>query len=342
MSVYQDLLKGVSEVSNAGAQAGQATSIWGNIFGLGNARQLSQQNKLNEQAAATNYTWGKKAADDAFARTMSMYEREFQDNLPEAQKKRLLAAGFNPALMYGGMGTTGGANVGNSPIGDSGGAVPGSAPNSAEQQMAHNQSALVASQTRLNNANAGEAEANANRTNQTLPLELQQMVNNIENTELRNEYQRILNEIQDTTKDIQIEQIKEELNKTIAQTKLLGIEGQAAEQKLYEMWDRLDLDRKLYALSEKRYKLDRETFEWQKNFDPYKLEEQIKTELTGIETHSDTTKQGQWIGAAAELAKILVGVGVAMLMRNGNAGVKTTEYLRNGGKITKAITTMSK
>lgn len=97
-------------------------------------RQLKQQQKLNEQAAALNYEYGEKAAQNSFQRSMDMYNREFVDNLPANQRKRLEEAGLSVGLMYGGAGSTGGANVGQMAQGPTGGAQAGNAANAAEQE----------------------------------------------------------------------------------------------------------------------------------------------------------------------------------------------------------------
>lgn len=122
---------------NAGAQvASGAMSLFNKPNSYKNmAKQRYQQNELNEQAAKTNFNWGEKAADSAFARQMQAYERTLIEESPEAMVKRYKAAGLNPALMYEG----GGGQIGSmsaAPQAETGGAQAGQADSPAQMQMA--------------------------------------------------------------------------------------------------------------------------------------------------------------------------------------------------------------
>lgn len=129
-------------------------------------RQLENQMKLNESAAGTNYKYNEMAAEEAFARSMKMYDREFQDNTPEAQRKRLEEAGLNTALMYGGAGSTGGANVGQMAQGGgaSGAAQAGQATRAAEKRqmdiMQQAQAMQIAKLSSEIDVNESQAELN--------------------------------------------------------------------------------------------------------------------------------------------------------------------------------------
>lgn len=120
-----------------GLASGVTGLIGGLISGIGWKKKLNKQveaqQKLNEQAAALNYEYGEKAAENAFARQLQMYERSYEDQSYAAMRKQMEDAGLSVGLMYGGSGNggAGGATSG-APQGETGGAVAGQAPNAAE------------------------------------------------------------------------------------------------------------------------------------------------------------------------------------------------------------------
>lgn len=139
--VGQSMANGITGgLSNgiSGGISGAATAFIGDLIGhIGWKRKLKQQvkaqQKLNEQAAKLNYEYGEKAAENAFARQLQMYERTYEDQSYAAMRKQMEDAGLSVGLMYGGNGSggAGGATTG-APQGETGGAVAGQAPNAAE------------------------------------------------------------------------------------------------------------------------------------------------------------------------------------------------------------------
>lgn len=100
------------------------------------------------------------AAQNAHNRALALYERQFNDNSPENQKKRLEEAGLSTALMYGQTGSTGSAEMGTGQQGGAGGPSAGNAAgNNAALGMAAvgqamTQQKLVQSQEELNKSQA--------------------------------------------------------------------------------------------------------------------------------------------------------------------------------------------
>lgn len=240
--------------AGAGAAAGSAAGPWGTaiggvaggiiglISGDGAKEQLEQQKKLNESAARTNYLLNEKAAENAFGRTNTMYDKMFADNTPEAQLRRLKEAGLSPGLMYGGAGSTGGANVGAMAqgAGSSGAASAGHAANEAERansrvaQMGMAlQLAKVKSEIDVNEATAEGIKTDAEKkrgvdtelgnatikqiTEQTKNITIQR-----QGAILQNEFDSIRNNIAGATTEAQIktieaayEKLEEELTEAV-------------------------------------------------------------------------------------------------------------------------------
>lgn len=228
-----------------GGIVGLGAQLLGGIFGPSQKKkdkmQLEQQGKLGEQAAATNYKWNEKAADNSFGRTMQMYERELADNSPEAQVQRLKNAGLSTGLMYGGAGSTGGANVGGMAQGGaSGGASSGNAPNSAEQSNSRVaqmgmalQLAKLGSEVKLNESQALKNTTEATKTGgvdtELTETNIENITKDIANKEIQNLGMRLQNEmdkiklnVSEKTEDQQIDSVvktwellSEELTKAV-------------------------------------------------------------------------------------------------------------------------------
>lgn len=148
-----------------GAIIGGLTALGGAIWGgVNRNKQLKRQKKLDEQAAGINYKWNEKAAQDAYNRSLDMYEKEKEYNSPKAQRDRLKEAGMSTGLMYGSMGTTGGANVGQMAQGGAGGAAGGAKADSpAEEKMANMQAAGMAIQIAKMEAEMNKTKAETDK-----------------------------------------------------------------------------------------------------------------------------------------------------------------------------------
>lgn len=110
---------------------GAGLGLVGSLFG---GSQKQRQKELNEQAAALNYYYGEKAAENAYKRQMAMYERSYEDQSYAAMRKQMEDAGLSVGLMYGNGGSGGGAgSMTGAPQGATGGAEAGLADKPSEQ-----------------------------------------------------------------------------------------------------------------------------------------------------------------------------------------------------------------
>ena len=145
MGWFGDALKsGVGGGISSGI-AGAIGGLIGNIgYGKRLKKQVKAQKQLNEQAAKLNYEYGELAAENAYQRQMSMYERSYQDQSYSAMRQQMEDAGLSLGLMYGsgGNGGAGGATTG-APQGETGGAEAGRADSPAAQQAAAIQQAQL-------------------------------------------------------------------------------------------------------------------------------------------------------------------------------------------------------
>ena len=152
MGWFGDTLKSVKNIAADGLTGGLASGISGAISGIFGGigakkrlqRQVNAQKQLNEQAAKLNYEYGEKAAKNAYARQMEMYERSYKDQSYSAMRQQMEDAGLSIGLMYGDSGTggAGGATTG-APQGETGGAEAGHADSPAAQQAAAIQQAQL-------------------------------------------------------------------------------------------------------------------------------------------------------------------------------------------------------
>lgn len=134
------------QIKNMGGQiannaAGGITSLIGNIGQQGrndraDNRQVDLQNRLNENAAETNYYWGNRMAQDAFNRQMQMYNQSYRDESFQNQVKQMEDAGLSVGLMMsGGAGAAGGmGQASTAPQGTGAGATPGQASRGSETE----------------------------------------------------------------------------------------------------------------------------------------------------------------------------------------------------------------
>lgn len=239
MGQFQNALGGAGTGASIGSAFGPIGTAVGGVVGAvgglitGNAaekKQKRQQRALNDQAAATNYEYNEMAAENAYARTMKMYERELSDNSPAAQRKRLEDAGMSVGLMYGGAGTTGGANVGQMAqgAGASGAAQAGQATREAEsrqlaiqQQGIALQASKMASEIDLNKANAEALRADAEKKKgvdtELAETTIKSITEDIKNKEI----QRLGMKIQN-----RIDGVKANINEATLETQIWKIEAE--------------------------------------------------------------------------------------------------------------------
>ena len=71
------------------------------IFGLGQGLNNLQNNLFQQDANRYERQFEREMSEEEFARAVEMWERTNTYNSPVEQRKRLIAAGLNPALMYG-------------------------------------------------------------------------------------------------------------------------------------------------------------------------------------------------------------------------------------------------
>lgn len=94
-------------------------------------RQMQMQKELNADAAALNYEYGERSAENAHMRALEMNKLTYEQNSPLARKEQMEAAGLNVGLMYsggatqaGGAGSAGTAAQGQGAGGQQGGRAP--------------------------------------------------------------------------------------------------------------------------------------------------------------------------------------------------------------------------
>ena len=216
---WQAIGKAVEAVGKGAQTAGEI----GGIAGLFRGRKwhAKTQNVLNEQAALTNYKYGKMAVDD---------ERAYED--PKRQVERLKAAGLNPALMYtAGIGTTGvtetaatgGADAGNS-------AAIGQSMAAAQQQalsaaLLNSQRKNIDAKTKLTEAKVPQTEAETNQIKSLTGLIKEQTKTQgleTEGKKITNSINSIANDIANATKEIQIKRMEREYDYLLTQIEYLG------------------------------------------------------------------------------------------------------------------------
>lgn len=191
-------------------------------------KQREQQAALNEQAAKTNYEYGEKAADSAFQRQMTAYERTLQEESPAAMVQRYKDAGLSPALMYqGGGGQIG--SMSHAPQAATGGAQAGTADTPVQKQMAAMNQTRIGMELAQMKANIELTEATTAKTEtesekiggvdtELANTNIQLALENIESTRvqragqsLQNEYQSVMNYIAKKTKDMRVEAVQYEV-----------------------------------------------------------------------------------------------------------------------------------
>lgn len=300
-----------------GALIGAGTSMLSSIggaLGIGNKKQIRTQKELNQNAAELNYSYGEKAAENAFGRQMEMYNRSYQDESPAAKKKQLEDAGLSVGLMYsqgGGMGGAGTATT--APQGGgAGGQQGGRAPSGPEQQMAGIramelglQFARMKSEIDVNKSaaekNRAEAEATSGyrgdearaSTEKTkidteigklnLNLGQQTFTENITRAVLENEQRRSeikLNEAETTQREKQIEVMTAEIAKTMSQTDLNILEQTLRSEEVKQGWAKVAVAREQVATAKDSNQVQREKQTLDREIK--ELERELERELNGL------------------------------------------------------------
>lgn len=180
-----------------------------------NANQLQiarENNQLQLDAMRENNAFNKQSAID-------MFNMEAAYNSPEAQKERLLAAGINPATLYGQGGSVGGSANASTPSAASSGVSP-SMPSYSVPTMQTPPSVLntmfgnIESLTRSlgNVARSGLDAANQNRVKTLLQAELDKMVADKEYIQASTAY---------TNVDKQLKQLELQVGKRTAMRKAI-------------------------------------------------------------------------------------------------------------------------
>lgn len=99
--------------------------------------QEESQMRLNKNAAELNYEYGEKAAQNAHARQLELYQKSYEDQSYKAMRGQMEDAGLSVGLMYGGGGASGGGGGATSGAaqGEAGGAQAGDAGSVIAAQM---------------------------------------------------------------------------------------------------------------------------------------------------------------------------------------------------------------
>lgn len=214
-----------------GAVGGAIGDTIGNALGIG-GNQRQEQKEMTEDAARINYEYGEKAADAAWRRQMSLYEKSRQDQSYESRVRDMEKAGLSVGLMYGGGQSGGGAGIASAAPQGSGasGQAAGRAANRAERQQAATAAAQMAINNRsmmadieLKEANAELAKAEAKKlsgvdtdvataTYQNILQETQNKMAVEAGQKLQNSMAKIDLLIKDLTKDMSVEKIRYEVS----------------------------------------------------------------------------------------------------------------------------------
>lgn len=156
---------------------------------------------------AINDNYSKKMEERAWQRQMKLYEKQYNDNSPEARRKQLEDAGLSTSLMYGQTGAGGGAASGAS-------AGQGSVDTRLDtsQLMAiENQKANI----ELMKANADKAKAEADKLR---GADTDNTIADTAKKQAETTYQNIQNNIAKATEETVIETVKQGLMKLEEET----------------------------------------------------------------------------------------------------------------------------
>lgn len=189
---------GIGESAVTGVIGGLTDAIFG---GIRNRRAYKQAQKMQ----ALNYQYGEMQADSADTRTRALYQDLYS---PEAKVTQLEQAGLNPALMYSGAGAGGQQST----AGAQGGSVNVGAPN--VEKLGVMEGALMASEIKLNQAKAKEAEASAGEKDSMVKVN-EQLKNHYENSanKLNNESNLLMQQFETEKQRTEFEKAQAEIAK---------------------------------------------------------------------------------------------------------------------------------
>lgn len=221
---------GAQLIQNVGAQA--AGGVVGQILGLATAgindrRQIRQQQKLQDMQIRGQ----QQMLDYSKAKDLEMWR---ETSYP-AQVEMLKKAGLNPGLMYG-MGGGGGTTTGGSGPGVSGAQAPSGGGEIMGMMSAGMQAQMMAAQTDLMKANADKARADAENARGVIREQgeatIDQLKANTKNTEaqtmildIQKDIQNIEYNIKRSTRMDVIGQIKDNARKTFGEMKSAVAKG---------------------------------------------------------------------------------------------------------------------
>lgn len=183
------------------AQAGG--QLLGSVFGESaetkRRKALEDQKKLMQE----QYGYNSQLMNESYDLQQRMYDHTYDKNTPEVQMANLKKAGLNPALMYGSGTGQGGATTGGGSASVSGGSASGAAEmiGAETQQKAQlMQTAMTASQIKLNEATAEKTEAEAAKISgvdtQVASAGLQKIIAETTNETTKNQLMEIEKSIQ--------------------------------------------------------------------------------------------------------------------------------------------------
>lgn len=199
----------VSKVAEGGL------SLLGSLFGAHSQRkstqdtnaqnlQIARETNANQLAIARENNamqFDAMREQNAFNRqqAIDMFNLEAAYNDPSAQKARLIAAGLNPATMYGGSATAASGNVDASVPSASGSGISPSNPSLTAAHMETPPGVMQAlfgnlqsfTQSMLNLSNSKLSNAEKDRIKLLMNSELQSIISSTKSTEAQTEYQNL-------------------------------------------------------------------------------------------------------------------------------------------------------
>ena len=240
MGFFENLGKAASSVPVVGG------AIQSTINAIDGAISSRRQYKNQKKLMGLQYDYQSQLQQQAFQNSLDAWRMQNEYNDPSAVRDRLEQAGYNINGMSGVATPAGGLSSVSSPS-------VGLGQSSATRAGAFDVAALrnSASQTKLNDALAEKALADAQLTSEKVNTELstQQLQSATtalqkameQNTLLMNEWQVIKNDIANITKYDQIEQISTHVQETIARTQKIYSELSLDQQRSVDIQSNIQL-----------------------------------------------------------------------------------------------------